>query len=183
MTFHDITPAYFLVNILLVFIYALLIHLAWISSCCFYLVNSSFYTILQRYHFFEAFSVLHRLEKEMAIHSSILAWKIPWTEKPDRPQSMGSQRVGHDWATSLSLSLFSHHRQIDPFNVILPLSCIFLSVNYLTALLFFCMWLPHRLAVFQRQVPYKFFSVLLWQYCPETALTVSFFLSKRSVYL
>ena len=36
----------------------------------------------------------------MAIHSSTLAWKIPWTEEPDRLQSMGSQRVGHDWATS-----------------------------------------------------------------------------------
>ena len=40
------------------------------------------------------------LEKEIAIHSSTLAWKIPWTEEPDRLQSMGSQRVGHDWATS-----------------------------------------------------------------------------------
>ena len=39
------------------------------------------------------------LEKEMATHSSILAWKIPWTEDPGRLQSMGSQRVGHDWAT------------------------------------------------------------------------------------
>ena len=36
------------------------------------------------------------LEKEMAIHSSTLAWKIPWMEEPDRLQSMGSQRVGHD---------------------------------------------------------------------------------------
>ena len=36
------------------------------------------------------------LEKEMAAHSSILAWKIPWMEKPGRLQSMGSQRVGHD---------------------------------------------------------------------------------------
>ena len=36
------------------------------------------------------------LEKEMAIHSSILAWKIPWTEEPDRLQSMGSKRVRHD---------------------------------------------------------------------------------------
>ena len=43
------------------------------------------------------------LEKEMATHSSILAWKIPWTEKPGRLQSMGSQRVVHDWVTSLSL--------------------------------------------------------------------------------
>ena len=45
------------------------------------------------------------LEKEMAIHSNTIAWKIPWTEEPGRLQSMGSQRVGHDWATSLSLSL------------------------------------------------------------------------------
>ena len=36
------------------------------------------------------------LEKEMATHSSILAWKTPWTEEPGRLQSMGSQRVGHD---------------------------------------------------------------------------------------
>ena len=36
------------------------------------------------------------LEKEMAIHSSTLAWKIPWMEEPDRLQSMGSQRVGYD---------------------------------------------------------------------------------------
>ena len=41
------------------------------------------------------------LEKEMATHSSILAWRIPWTEEPGRLQSTGSQRVGHDWATSL----------------------------------------------------------------------------------
>ena len=36
------------------------------------------------------------LEKEMATHSSILAWKIPWMLEPGRLQSMGSQRVGHD---------------------------------------------------------------------------------------
>ena len=36
------------------------------------------------------------LEKEMATHSSILAWKIPWTEEPGGLQSMGSRRVGHD---------------------------------------------------------------------------------------
>ena len=38
----------------------------------------------------------HALEKEMAAHSSVLAWRIPWTEKPGRLQSMGSHRVGHD---------------------------------------------------------------------------------------
>ena len=41
------------------------------------------------------------LEKEMATHSSTLAWKIPWTEEPGRLQSMGLQRVGHDWASLL----------------------------------------------------------------------------------
>ena len=45
------------------------------------------------------------LEKEMATHSIILGWKIPWMEEPGRLQSMGSQRVGHDWANSLSLSV------------------------------------------------------------------------------
>ena len=39
------------------------------------------------------------LEKEMATHSSILTWRIPWTEEPGGLQSMGSQRVGHDWVT------------------------------------------------------------------------------------
>ena len=45
------------------------------------------------------------LEKEIAPRSSTLAWKIPWTEEPGGLQSMGSLGVGHDWATSLSLSL------------------------------------------------------------------------------
>ena len=45
---------------------------------------------------------MYKLEKEVATHSSILAWKIPWTEEPGRLQFMGSQRVGHNWATSLS---------------------------------------------------------------------------------
>ena len=41
------------------------------------------------------------LEKEMATHSSTIAWKIPWTAEPGRLQSMGLQRVRHDWATRL----------------------------------------------------------------------------------
>ena len=45
------------------------------------------------------------LEKEMATHSSILAWRIPWMEEPSGLQSTGSQTVCHDWETSLSLSL------------------------------------------------------------------------------
>ena len=47
-------------------------------------------------------------EKAMAPHSSTLAWKIPWMEDPGRLQSMGSHRVGHDSATSLSLFTFMH---------------------------------------------------------------------------
>ena len=42
------------------------------------------------------------LEKGMAIHSSMLARRIPWTEEPGGLQSMGLQRVGHDWAASLT---------------------------------------------------------------------------------
>ena len=47
------------------------------------------------------------LEKEMATHSGTLAWKIPWMEKSSRLQSMGSQSVRHNWATSLSLFMAS----------------------------------------------------------------------------
>ena len=43
------------------------------------------------------------LEKEMATHSSILAWRVLWTEEPGSLQSMGWQRVGYNWATKLSL--------------------------------------------------------------------------------
>ena len=50
-------------------------------------------------------------EKAMAPHSSTVAWKIPWMEKPGRLQSIGSLRVGHDWETSLSLSTFMHWRR------------------------------------------------------------------------
>ena len=48
----------------------------------------------------------HPVEKEMATHSSTLAWKMLWMEEPGRLQSMGLQRVGHDWAISLSFFLF-----------------------------------------------------------------------------
>ena len=59
--------------------------------------------------------------RAMAPHSSTLAWKIPWLEKPGGMQSMGSLRVGHDWATSLSLFTFMHwRRQWQPTPVFLP---------------------------------------------------------------
>ena len=73
-----------------------------------------------------SFPVLHYLpaEKAMAPHSSTLAWKSPWTEEPGRLQSMGSLRVGHDWATSLSLFTFMHwRRKWQPTPVFLPGEC------------------------------------------------------------
>ena len=61
------------------------------------------------------------MEKAMAPHSSTLAWKIPWMEEPGRLQSMGSLRVRHDWATSLSLFTFMHwRRKWQPAPVFLP---------------------------------------------------------------
>ena len=57
----------------------------------------------------------------MAPHSSTLAWKIPWTEEPGGLQSMGLLRVGHNWATSLSLFTFMHwRRKWQPTPVFLP---------------------------------------------------------------
>ena len=57
----------------------------------------------------------------MTPHSSTLAWKIPWIEEPGRLQSMGSLRVGHNWATSLSLFTFMHwRRKWQPTPVCLP---------------------------------------------------------------
>ena len=54
---------------------------------------------------------MHPFGEAMAPHSSTLAWKIPWIEEPAKLQSMGSLRVGHDWATSLSLFTFMHWRR------------------------------------------------------------------------
>ena len=63
----------------------------------------------------------HALEKEMATHSSILAWRIPGTEEPGGLPSVGSHRVGHDRVTSLSLFTFMHYRRKwQPAPVFLP---------------------------------------------------------------
>ena len=65
--------------------------------------------------------LIGNLEKAMAPHSSTLAWKIPWMEEPGGLQSMGSLRVGHDWATSLSIFTFMHwRRKWQPTTVFLP---------------------------------------------------------------
>ena len=88
------------------------------------------------------------LEKAMAPHSSILAWKIPWTEEPGRLQSLGLQRVGHSWATSpftrllitflprskhlLNVLLSSKHFTLRP-SVTTILDKMFQKVNWFSA--------------------------------------------------
>ena len=71
----------------------------WINFCC----TAEWLSFIHISMFF--------WEKAMAPHSSTVAQKIPWTEEPGRLQSMGSLRVGHDWATSLSLFTFMHWRR------------------------------------------------------------------------
>ena len=69
----------------------------------------------------QSWNIIVHFQKAVAPHSSTLAWKIPWTEELGRLQSMGSLRVGHDWATSLSLFTFMHwRRKWQPTPVFLP---------------------------------------------------------------
>ena len=83
------------------------------------------------------------LEKEMATHPSILAWRIPWTEEPGGLQSTRWQRVGHSWVTSLLLSFMTN----DVEHLLTGLSAILLwgnvcsvSIQFLSVL-FVCFWL------------------------------------------
>ena len=90
------------------FCISFLIHFQWISSF--------FKKSLWNFNWLH-----HHSEKAMTTHSSTLAWKMPWTEEPGRLQSMGSLRVGHDWATSLPLFTLMHWRKKwQPTPVFLP---------------------------------------------------------------
>ena len=91
--------------------YEISVFLEWISF--------GFSRVKIQQHLFLATSIFKG--SAVAPHSSTLAWKIPWTEEPGRLWSMGSRRVGHDWATSLSLFTFMHwRRQWQPTPVFLP---------------------------------------------------------------
>ena len=88
-----------------------------ICTCIYH--NLFLYLLIHCFHILDI--VNNAAEKAMAPHSSTLAWKIPWMEEPGRLQSMGSLRVGHDWATSLSLFTFMHwRRKWQPTPVFLP---------------------------------------------------------------
>ena len=78
-------------------------------------------SILQGWTFFRVQLSYPYTEKGMAPHSSTLAWKIPWMEELGRLQSLGSRRVGHDWATSLWLFTSMHwRRKWQPTPLFLP---------------------------------------------------------------
>ena len=77
----------------------------------FFFDRNSHFLILFVWYRFNYLSLPKQWEKAMAPHCSTLAWKIPWAEEPGRLQSMGSRRVGQDWATSLSLFTFMHWRK------------------------------------------------------------------------
>ena len=81
-------------------------------SCC---------SVTQASLFATPWTAARQVSLSMAPHSSTLAWKIPRTEEPGGLQSMGSLRVGHNWATSLSLFTFMHwRRKWQPAPVFLP---------------------------------------------------------------
>ena len=90
-----------------------------VRRCCYRRVNGvKIINKIERYTFTFHF---HALEKEMATHSSVLAWRIPGMGEPGWLQSMGSLRVGHDRETSLSLFTFMHwRRKWQPTPVLLP---------------------------------------------------------------
>ena len=83
----------------------------------------------------------HALEKEMATHSSTLAWKIPWTKEPGRLQSMGSQRDGHDWTTSLYLTS----------DIIFNFCDLYALIWYMSRLLY----QPHKVVWELTEITYK----------------------------
>ena len=86
---------------------------------------------LFHFFFFCTSFVIKLLEKGKAIHSTVLAWRIPWTEKPGGLQSMGLQRVGHDWETNTHT-----HNQTSDHEV--RLSHSFSPLHTM-----FCLLLPH----------------------------------------
>ena len=107
------------------------------------------------------------LEKEMATHSSILAWRIPWMEEPGGLQFMGLQRVGHNWVTSLTHSL-TH--SLNPFwvnfcegyRVCVYFFCPFFSF-FLHVMPDFITWFVEK-TLFSHLVYFCFFVTISWLY-------------------
>ena len=101
------------------------------------------------------------LEKEMAPHSSTLAWKIPWMEEPGRLQSMGLQRVRHNWATSLSFKIISHFA-LHLVPLLLPLTLPWYLFRY-SWYLSFDLWLRESITFFF-SITFKIIVLPNWRY-------------------
>ena len=81
------------------------------------------WTGLRNFHFhfwLQSLGCKDPLEKEMTTHSSVFAWKIPWMEEPGRLQSMGSQRIGHDWATNTCTCKHLHKPWMESESLVSP---------------------------------------------------------------
>ena len=98
----------------------------WIKKIC-YIYTKEYYSVIRKNGIIPFVLVFGKEKRKQILyhlispHSSTLAWKIPWVEEPGRLQSMGSLRVRHDWATSLSLFTFMHwRRKWQPTPVFLP---------------------------------------------------------------
>ena len=110
------------------------------------------------------------LEKEMAIRSSILAWRIPWTEEAGRLQSMGLQRVGHDWVTNTFIFIAELQNRpprdistwyVDYFMLKAMETLRFKRnhcppFNYLEEFVF-CFFFPQKQNYYQREILFKWF--------------------------
>ena len=96
----------------------------------------------------------------VATHSSILAWRIPWTEEPGGLQSTGSQRVGHDWVTSLSLYIIQseHHEQTSKYFYVMSQGVYFCFCFVLVLSLFLSLINTFNLSVWQDR-PWDYFCV------------------------
>ena len=107
----------------------------------------------------------------MVTHSRILAWRIPWMEEPGRLQSMGSQRVGHDWGTSLySLHTLSLEKEMTTHSSILFFFFPFTFISWRLITLQYCSGFCHTLTisamdlhVFPIPVPPPNSSILAWR--------------------
>ena len=142
------------------------------------------------------------LEKEVAAHSSTLAWKFPWTEEPGRLQSMGSQRVGHDWATSF-ISFVCSVRYLQIVTVLLcpfQFGCLLFIFRTqflcLIGLLILC-WIKlvrmgflvlvliieEKLLAFNHQICYQLWSCHIWpllgSYIPFKPTLLRYFIMNR----
>ena len=125
------------------------------------------------------------LEKEMAIHSSTIAWKIPWTEEPGRLQSMGSQRVGQDWATSrshsvpslLSLKPMQPHSKMSSYMLLI----VFLLMNVLENIKNVCFQMCFKIvsASFKIRNSIGVFIWIAWNYNFNCNLYIVGFLTRN----